>query len=237
MLIIAICEDNLIHAERLKKKIEVILDVPFEIQMFISGSDFLRNCKKSNISYDMIFMDIILENDSENGIQIAKTINHLFPFAQIIFISQYLEFAPTVYETKHIYFINKDRLDDYLKKAIYTALENISRLRSQYLYFRRNQKDYQVLKNEILYLERILRTTEIHIRGASYTATDSIPELLKQLSDSFILCHRSYAVNLYAITTFHRSGITLSNGQSLPVGRKYYDQVKKAFARVISSEV
>ena len=84
-------------------------------------------------------MDIILEKDSENGIQIAKTINHLFPYAQIIFISQYLEFAPTVYETKHIYFINKDRLDDYLKKAIYTALENISRLRSQYLYFRRNQ--------------------------------------------------------------------------------------------------
>lgn len=237
MLNIAICEDNPIHANCLKEKIEELLDVPFEIHMFISGNNFLQSCKKNDIDYDMIFMDIILEKDSENGIQIAKTINHLFPYAQIIFISQYLEFAPTVYETKHIYFINKDRLDDYLKKAIYTALENISGLRSQYLYFRRNQKDYQVLKNEILYLERILRTTEIHTRGASYTATDSIPELLKQLSDSFILCHRSYAVNLYAITTFHRSGITLSNGQSLPVGRKYYDQVKKAFARVISSEV
>ena len=237
MFDIAICEDNPIHANLLKEKVSALLQMPFRIHTFLSGNEFLENCNEKSSNYDLIFMDIVLEKDSENGIQLAQIINRHFPFAQIIFISQYLEFAPTVYETKHIYFINKDRLDDYLKKAIYTALENISGLRSQYLYFRRNQKDYQVLKNEILYLERILRTTEIHTRGASYTATDSIPELLKQLSDSFILCHRSYAVNLYAITTFHRSGITLSNGQSLPVGRKYYDQVKKAFARVISSEV
>lgn len=236
MFDIAICEDNPIHANLLKEKVSALLQMPFRIHTFLSGNEFLENCNEKSSNYDLIFMDIVLEKDSENGIQLAQIINRHFPFAQIIFISQYLEFAPSVYETKHIYFIDKNRLDDYLKKAICAAMENLSALRSQYLHFHRNQKNYQVLKNDILFLERILRTTEIHTHGTVYTATDSLPTLLKQLSGSFVLCHRSYAVNLKAVTALNRSGITLSTGQHIPIGRTYYDQVKKAFARSVFLE-
>ena len=53
MLNIAICEDNPIHANCLKEKIEGLLDVPFVIHMFISGNNFLQSCKKNDIDYDI----------------------------------------------------------------------------------------------------------------------------------------------------------------------------------------
>lgn len=237
MLSIAICEDNLIHAQKLHNMIEPLLEMPHKITTYTTGQDLWSALNSGAEFFELIFMDIELESDSITGIQLAHKINLKSPTVQIIYISQYLEYASSVYETKHIYFVNKKQLDIYLEKALYTALENLRTIENQTLHFKRHKIQYSIPQSEILYMERILRNTEIHTNKELFSTSDSLKTLMLQLSPAFVLCHRSFIVNLKTVSSFNREKITLHTGHTLPVGRTHYSDIQKSFAKVILEQV
>ena len=232
MLKIAIFEDDSVHTLILKDKLKASVQIPCELTVFASMEDFKASFAEEN-SYDIVFMDIELEHEKENGIQIAHAINQLSPDTQIIFISQYLEYVSNVYETEHIYFINKEQMDTYLPKALDAAIKKLALLKHQYLTFSQKKQLCRIRQNDILYMERNLRTTSVYTRSREepYTTSLSLQVLKEQLSSCFLLCHRSFLVNLKAVSTFNREEITLFNGCTIPMGRTHYEEFKKAFAR------
>lgn len=233
MLNIAICEDIPIHAETITELLTTILKEPYQTTLFSSGEDFFNSLLSNNCLYNLVLMDIELGSESLSGILLAQKINSCNPNTQIIFISQYLQYASDVYETKHIYFVNKSKLKEYLPKALTAALEKLQEIQNQFLYFQHNQHPFQLPQNEILYMERILRTTEIHTEETIYQTAEKLSSLFSQLSSSFCFCHRSYIVNLKAIKTFSRFEIVFYNGKSIPIGRSHYQDFKAAFAQMI----
>lgn len=234
MLKIAICEDNSIHARHLCELLEMHMPLSYEVSVFSSAQNFCASCQEKQLTYDIIFMDIELNSQTENGITLAQNINRVFPHPQIIFISQYLEYASSVYETEHIYFINKEQMDIFLPKALNTAIKNLADIQNQYLYFQQKKSPCQVLQSDILYMERVLRSTSIYIRTQKepFITSERLSSLLDRLSPVFVLCHRSYAVNLKAVCTFNRDQITLFDGRQVPMGRSHYEQFKKDFAKL-----
>ncbi len=88
---------------------------------------------------------------------------------QLIFISQYLEYASDVYSTKHTYFIYKNRLNEYLPAALDAALKNLQTDEEQYLTIKIKRSHPRIPVNDILYLERNLRETSVHTRTEAYT--------------------------------------------------------------------
>lgn len=123
MLKLAICEDNPVHAQRISHMAEQLITVPFTCRIFSSGSELRSACQKEPHSFDIICMDISLEKDTATGIHFAQEINFLNPYAQIIYISQYLEYASDVYETEHVYFIHKEQLEAHLGNALHAAMK------------------------------------------------------------------------------------------------------------------
>lgn len=236
MISIAICEDNSVHTQRLHNMVEPLLNVPYTITAFSSGQKFCHSLEEGENSYDLVFMDIELEADSMTGIQLAQKINSISPHTQIIYTSQYLEYASPVYETKHVYFVHKAQMDQYLEKALDSALKNLEIIRGQYLYFKKRKRQFRIPQSDILYMERILRNTDIYTREEKHSTSDSLKTLMEQLSPSFVLCHRSFVVNLKAVSSFSREKITLFNGQTIPVGRTHYSQIQKSFAKVMLSD-
>ena len=105
MLKIAICEDSEIFVEIIKKNIETILKVPYELRPFLSGKEFITSLPEIGCPYDIVFLDISLGEDTVSGIELGQMINGENPRTQLIFISLYLEYASDVYSTKHTYFI------------------------------------------------------------------------------------------------------------------------------------
>lgn len=233
MLKIAICEDNAVHAEIIHNLVKENLAIEYETSIFSSSAQFLKSLPEFSCPYDLVLMDIELGRNSLSGISLAEKINLRNPNVQIIYISQYLKYISAVYETKHVYFVNKEQLTEYLPKALHLALENLAALQNQFLYFSKNQEQFQVVQTDILYMERILRTTEIHTRTETYSTAEKLSSLMTQLSSAFCLCHRSYLVNLKAITSFNRNEINFLNGQKIPVARSYYENVKKSFAQLM----
>lgn len=230
MLKIAICEDSEIFVEIIKKNIETILKVPYELRSFLSGREFMDSLPEMGCPYDIVFLDISLGDDTVSGIELGQMINGENPRTQLIFISQYLEYASDVYSTKHTYFIYKNRLNEYLPAALDAALKNLQSDEEQYFTIRIKHSHFRIPVNDILYLERNLRETIIHTRTETYTVRDKLTVLIEQLPEFFVCCHRSFLVNLHAVSRLQHAEITLTTGQQIPVSRAHYDDVKKAFS-------
>lgn len=179
-------------------------------------------------------MDIDLGADAKNGIELARKINGLRPQTQIIYVSQYIEYVSSVYETEHIYFINKSQAEEYLGRALEKAMQKLTVIGQEYLYLQNRQAKYSIPQNDILYMERTLRTTEIHTSEKIHFTSEPLQRLLERLSPCFVICHRSFLVNLKVVKQMSRREILLWNETSLPVGRTYYDEVKRRFSHFIS---
>lgn len=231
MLKIAICEDNAIHAERLRQVTEMHITVPSEIDMYSTAQEFEEAVKKQKLPYDLVFMDIDLHGDS--GISLAQKINFRNPATQIIYISEYLKYATEVYETEHVYFIDKSHIEEYLEKALEKALKRVEDNKQQFLFFRKRQVQYSLLQNDIIYMERIIRKTEIHTTQGIYDTTERLPVLMEQLSPAFALCHRSFLVNFRRVKSLSREELTMYDDTVIPIGRSYYENTKKTFAKVM----
>lgn len=227
---LAICEDNPSHYEIIHTILQKYPPGAFEITHFTSGDEFLRAAAENGCPYSIVLTDIDLGSDAVNGISLAEKINHISPDTQIIFISQYLQYATAVYETEHAYFIHKQQMEKYLPLALRAACQKLQKLHTRYLYFSGNSRNYQVLCSDILYLERNLRQTTIYTRTGTYTTKERLTALTERMKPDFCLCHNSFAVNLHAVRTYSHKGIILSDNTEIPVSRSYYQQFKDAFA-------
>ena len=233
MLKLAICEDDAIQCEQIHTLIHSSLQIPFEIDIFTSAKDFSKQSSNKKCPYHIVLMDIELGSESTSGINLAQEINLSNPNTQIIFISQYLKYASSVYETNHVYFVYKQQMADYLPKALSAACHKLSELRQQYLCFNYLSRDYRILRSDILYMERKLRNTEIHTKSQIYCCREKIQNLTEQLKPDFCICHKSFSVNINAIHTLSHAGIELSDGTHLPVSRNCYQSTKDAFAQLL----
>ena len=120
MLTIAVCEDNPITSEEICQKIKQYSPMEAQIFSFSDDSDILAAVRERQFEPHIVFMDIELQGSS--GIQTAKNITSLLPDCQIIYITNYVDYASQVYESSHIYFILKSQTDTYLPKALQKAI-------------------------------------------------------------------------------------------------------------------
>lgn len=227
MLKIAICEDLSLHQKRLSEKVHHCLKEPHTIDTFSSIAEFKNYCTGSDQPFDIIFMDIELGDGS--GIQLSQKINQLYPLSQIVYITAYPEYSSEVYESEHVWFIDKQKLDTFLPLALNKALHSIRLTQSLHLNFSWKKVDYAVLQGEIIYIERSLRVSEIHTGKQIYKTSEKLEDLLKQLTSTFILCHRSYIINMSKITSFQKNTVILNEKFSIPVSRSKYEDLKRTY--------
>lgn len=172
-------------------------------------------------------MDIELGGDS--GITLAQEINTSMPDAQIIYITQHLEYVSSVYESKHIYFINKESMETYLPRALEIALKRIQEQNNLYLEFSWSKENYKLKQKDIIYIERVLRTTEIHTLTKTFYTSEKISTIQQRLNDSFVCSHRSYIINMNALTNIKNNCAILNDNIEVPISRAHYKDVKRSF--------
>lgn len=234
MLMIAICEDNPITSEEVYRKIEQYCPTEVQIQTFSDGSDILTAVREQKAVPQIVFMDIELGNSS--GIQTAKDLTALLPDCQIIYITNYVDYATQVYESSHIYFILKNELDIYLPKALHKAIARLEELEHFYLTIQFGKSVARIAQKDILYMERVLRSTEIHTVALTYKTSEKLSDLKQQVESWFAFSHRSFLVNCRHISTITRQICTLSDGSKIPVSRTYYKDLQCHFMNCIWNE-
>lgn len=230
---IAIVDDNLFHLSMIGDKVKRNVSIDFELKYYNNAQEYKNDLLK-NKSYDIVLLDIDLGEDS--GITLANMTNNLFPYTQIIYITAYANYASDVYETEHIYYIDKEQIDKYLPLALNKAINNIQKMKSQILSFSWKKQEFQISQKDILYIERKKRITYIITQSFTYQTPAKLNDLLLQLNDLFICCHNSYIVNLKQIAIIQRTDIILKNGTILPISRSHAKELKQAYNKFLINE-
>lgn len=214
---IAICDDEIDFQKNLRKKLEdhySVLEV--EIEMFLSGKDFLDRFEKEPLVFQMIFMDI--EMPSLNGIEISKRIREINQSVPIIFLTSHTELAMEGYEVDAFRFLDKPLRMDKLVKAL-QAFDNLRLLNSK-IEIKDGERTVLINWVEIQYVRSENVYTKIYMDNAQYLIRKKLSDLEKQIPNQlFYRPHRSYLINLGFVKSFDTKKIIMLNGYEIPLSR------------------
>lgn len=230
MLKIAICDDNPIH---LKHTVSVLhraaLDTVPVIRPYTQPDALRFAIADGSFVPDIAILDI--EMGEMNGIDLGGKLNRTAPDCQIIYLSSYAEHASTVYQTRHVWFVLKNRIDEFLIPAVQKAMENGSDGKSvETISVRTNGTNLVVPLKDVIYMERVARKVQIICRDGTYLSSQMPSKLLKPLHEqSMVQCHQGFWVNLMHVSALDHNVFVMNNGARIPLSRTYRDAARSRF--------
>ena len=180
---------------------------------------------------DIVFLDI--EMNGMSGIELAR---RLPASCCLIFTTAYAHYALDGFEVNAVDFLHKpyfyERFDRAMQKAEQWLrmhdLLRVSESAARQLLLKSEYKNVTISVDTIVYIESIDNYIKIHLAdGTSVLSKIPLRSIEEQLSqEEFVRIHRSFVVAKNRIASFTRSEVILEkNGKSLPVGKKYADEV------------
>lgn len=228
MLNIVICDDNKIFLDKLEKKINIFLHdrkIKHQITRFYNTESILQ----SNISQvDVIFLDVNF--DIMSGIDVAYILRKISQKFILIFISGYIEYAPTGYQGNALRYILKNQLDLFFDEAMEEVLKQLGFFRNK-MTFKFIGGEKVIYTDNILYIESSLHEVRFHFLNDTsdqyyfYATLNSVQAQLPQ--DEFIRIHQSYLVNVKYFLNAKNYRALLTGNIELPISQKLFSTVKK----------
>lgn len=213
---IAICDDEYFAIEELLNLIKLFdcNDNEFEVLCLSSGEE-LEECFNNGQKFDIVFLDV--ELNGQNGIELAENIKSEFPKTIIIFISSHSSYMVEAFKAEALHFltkpIKKDEFDDVFSRAMRKYLEINTTLS-----FRWENERYNVLIDDILFIEGYHRHIVVHAFDGTVESIGKLSEIYEYLRGfSFVRVHQGYLVNMKHIKSFMKNEIVLSDGSSVPI--------------------
>jgi len=223
----AIVDDEPDAIELLKHRIGLLFPNLKVEGTFMQWQDALSALRTNK--YDILFSDISMPG--KNGLDLLKLLPDLE--SEIIFVTAHEDYALKAFSFAASGYILKPIDDSELASAISRSLERVMNRTIA----KENQKASVVVQekikipgrhsidyvnvSDILYLESINKCTQITGIGFKYLASVHLGTY-KYLAESgaFFQVHRSFIVNLNAVTRYETNGnIVMKDGKEIPVAR------------------
>ncbi len=233
MFRIVICDDEPAVLEKLRRIVSdsmAQMGIPVQIH---TSTDLSGIGQRILASCDLALLDIDLAQGDYNGMDIARKIRALRQDAVIIFITNYIEYAPEGYEVQAFRYVMKFEAEEKLPACLDLAVRQLNR-RRQTLKIKANGEVMDLRVQDILYIESQLRQVVIHVQSGQscrqYQCYAALADLEKQLSEKgFLRIHKSFLVNGRRLKRLHHDGALLDDGTELPVSARKYPRIKNAY--------
>ena len=234
---LVICDDDIRDAEKTKAIVsnmsttngfEIKIKTPQDVRMALEEDLF--KC-------DILIADIQYEGEDYDGIELTKLVNEKLPLCQVIYLTNILEFAPSVYETKHCYFVLKENMDIMLPRAVVKAIETQKDISNDIIEFLSNGHKVYTSQSEIVYIERDDRVLEIHTLKKTYPCYMSLKKIDGMLGSCFARCHGGFIVNLDYVSGIDGNEIYLKDGSKLPIGMRFFEEFKQKYLKYYSERM
>jgi len=209
---IAICDDELIHIENIRY---MLPDLEMDIY---TNPNLLFETVRGGKEYDVIFLDIMMPGI--DGISLARELREINDDAIIVFITSKIEFMQTGYEVRAFRYLLKDQISDGLKKVWADIETELVAKKDEYFIYEFGQQVYRRSYREIIYFESSLRRVTIHTKNNADIFYGKLDDIEKD-SPLFVRIHKSFLVNKKHIRGISADTVILSNGEVLPVSRRY----------------
>jgi len=195
-----------------------------EVEPYTSSKSFF-NALKNNETFDLIFLDI--EIDEKSGIDIANHIRNIMDdeLQQIVYISGKMEYSIRLHETHPLDFIIKPIQQDTVERIMNRYMKISGRFTDSFTYTINSDK-FKIKLKDILYFDVYNHTTDMHTKNDIISIHEALKNLEKELKRyGFIRIHRKILVNSAYIKEYHYENVVLYNGEALEVGKTYHNDV------------
>lgn len=234
---IAICDDDKKDIEKLRTLIEKYgadNRTDFLITEYDSGNKMLDEIKSGECP-DAIFLDINM--DDIDGLTVAKCIREEMEDVPIILVTAYMNYALNGYKVRASRFLVKDELDKTINEAMDDICREIRRrLKSILLSCVEGEIRFKV--SDIILIESDAHRSEIHTADKRYRIYEKMDVLEEKLSGyGFLRAHRCYLVNIVHVQGIGGYKITMDNGDTVPVPRARYTEIKQKYLLFAGKEL
>ncbi len=229
---IAVCDDEKVCRDRILTFIKPYQEKNHQICVdeFVCGEDLL-NAYLNGETYDILFLDIQM-NDLD-GIETAHKIKETDKNAIIIFITSYVSFISETFRAGAFQFLVKPVDQTEFNSDFERAMEAYKISHHKHS-LKQKEGLISIEINEIYYIEVYQRHLFVFVEDGKYECTGSLAEEEKKLNSvDFVMCHKSFLVNLRYIKSIGNDSIQLTNGKEIPLSKNYKADVKIAFNEYI----
>lgn len=228
MINVAVCDDEpaeIAYITNLITKWSKAQSVYVRITDFESAESFMFAYENEK-SIDIMLLDIQMKN--MNGIELARKIRCDNDNIQIIFITGYPDFIADGYDVSALHYLMKPVNEDKLFAVLDKAVERLKKAEQTLLINTTNGTE-RVLIDEIMFIEAFAHYVSIKTKKTTFETRANIGEIEKSLGNAFVRCHRSYIVGLNYINRVTKTEIVLDNGNLIPLSRRLYAEINRAF--------
>lgn len=233
MIHILVCDDDRAFAQLQTAALTEIMNrmgKSHEIHCFSGGEmvpqELLQCC-------DIAFLDIDFPRESYNGIDIARALRGCNRDASVIFVTNFVEYAPEGYEVQALRYLLKKEVPQKLENCLLLALQKLQQRRRTYA-VQIGGGTAHLPVEDILYLESRKHTCVAFVSEKDgvkeycfYAALRTVEEELEDCG--FLRVQKSYLVNMRHILRYQCREVVLAGDVTLPVSPKTYAQQKRKY--------
>lgn len=236
MVCILICDDDPRMLAKIKGQINSLvslLKIKAKIYAYADGS---RISDQILASCDIALLDIDFQTEAYNGIDLARKLRELRNDTIIMFITNFIEYAPEGYEVHAFRYILKNKFESDINLYFEQAIAEIHK-RKEVIKIQVNGEIIDLNLDNILYFEVQQHNISAYVlkfpqrkEVKVYTFYGSLSDLEKRLEpQGFLRIHKSFLVNMRHLKKFQCREALLDNGTSLRVGEKGYAENKQKY--------
>lgn len=227
---IAVCDDEKAMLRQLSLYLDQVSAETgdrFDTYYYSSAEELLEHMPRQ---VDVILLDISMGKVS--GMDCAKRLREEGSEAEIFFITSMTQYALGGYQIHAFAFLEKPVTYEELRRNLLDCFARRDGKRRAVLPVE-TQDGLELLPVEqILYAEVFQHETSFHLQGGRHVCGPiQLTEVEKRLSrQGFFRCHRSYLVNMQAISYISPNELTLTGGAKVPVSKYRYKDLLTAYA-------
>lgn len=196
-----------------------------EVDTFTSGEELYKSA--TGKKYDLIFMDIELEPEVENGLlgmEISNKIKNLYPEVLVIFFTGKPIYKEKLLNFEPFRFFQKPIGEMDLVASVEEAMLRIAAWKEKRFSYKTNGIQHHVDVKKIIsfssaspYIEMKLEHEKISFRGK----IDDVEKDVNKLSSDFLRPSKSYLINKNFIKKYSSKKVTMESGEEISITRKY----------------
>jgi two-component system, LytTR family, response regulator LytT len=232
---IAICDDHLPETkkyEEIFRKAAKTQHINYDTVYYESGHQMLIDFEFDRQQFaDIILLDIAMPGYS--GMEAAHELRNAGYSGEIIFLTVSKQHMLEAFDVAALHYIIKNETPDQKVEDICSrTISEVSKKEQECILLSAGNEYRNIAINSIYYFDIYKKIATVHYEDTTFEFyCASLEKVEKQLEGlGFIRIHRGYLAALSKLVQYSYDTVTLSNGKTLPVGRKYYPELKEAFA-------
>jgi DNA-binding LytR/AlgR family response regulator len=238
MITIAVCDDSPVQLELATDMIAEAMNqrnIEYTLTCHSTPDTLFHDLNSSGNAVDIVFLDIKLQTQS--GIEVAKTINALYPRIKIIFMTAHILYALDIFDAAPTYFLLKPLSREKLDAALDSAIHSVNNEKDKIVSINSKGQLYTLRVHLIDYAMSSGRIVTFFEDGRSIELYTKMDDVVPKLGDLFLRCHQSYLVNMDRILRFDKLSLVLFSGVTIPVSKNRHTQAKAAYLKYLGGSI